>query len=50
MCAEVVLALLGYYYNETENSETKPSKMYIDYVKDAAVDTGSTFSNSGEDV
>ena len=30
---------LKYYRNEIENSETKPSKMHIGYVKDAAVDT-----------
>ena len=31
--------LIGYYCNETENSETKPSKVHIDYVKFAAVNT-----------
>ena len=34
-----VLWYLGYYCNETENGETKPSKMHIDFVKVAAVDT-----------
>ena len=40
-CAHVasVLWYLGYYRNETENSEAKPSKVHIGYVKDAAVDT-----------
>ena len=40
---------LGYYRNETEKSEAKPSKMHIDYVKDAAVDTWFMSGNSGED-
>ena len=31
------------------NSETKPSKMHIDSVKDAAVDTWIMSGNSGED-
>ena len=39
---------LGYYRNEAENSEAKPSKMRIDYVKYAAVDTWSTSSDSEE--
>ena len=34
-----VLWYLGYYHNETENSEAKQSKMHIECVKDAAVDT-----------
>ena len=33
----------------TENSEAKPSKMHIDYVNDAAVDTWRTSSDSEED-
>ena len=59
MGAEVVLAPLGVvhmwlqcfgiYRNKTENSETKLGKMHIDYVKDAAVDTWSTSSDSEED-
>ena len=40
---------LGYYRNETENSEATPSKMRINYVKDAAVVTWSTSSDSKED-
>ena len=45
----LVLWYLGYYHNETENGETlKPSKMQIEFVKDAAVDTWSTSSDSGE--
>ena len=44
-----VLWYLGYYPNETENSEAKPSKMHIDYVKDAAVDTWIMSGNSEED-
>ena len=47
-CAHVasVLWLLGYYRNETENSEAKPCKVHIDYVKDAAVDTWIMSGNS----
>ena len=50
-CAHVtsVLWYLGYYRNKTENSDAKPSKVHIDYVKDAAVDPGSTSSDSEED-
>ena len=50
-CAHVasVLWYLGYYRNETENSETKPSNVHIDYVKDAAVDTWIMSGNSEED-
>ena len=50
-CAHVasVLWYLGYYHNETENSEAKPSKVHIDYVKDAAVDTWIMPGNSEED-
>ena len=45
-----VLWYLGYYRNDTENSEAKPSKMHIDYVKYAAVDTWIiTGGNSEED-
>ena len=44
-----VLWYLGNYRNETKTSETKPSKMHIDYVKDAAVDTVSTAGNPEED-
>ena len=46
-CAHVasVLWYSGYYRNKTENSETKPGKMHIDYVKDAAVDTWSMSSD-----
>ena len=44
-----VLWYLGYYRNETENSEAKPSKVHIDYVKDAAVDTWIMSGNSEED-
>ena len=40
---------LGDYRDETENSEAKPSKMLIDYVKDAAVDTWSMSCDSEED-
>ena len=47
MGAEVVLT--SHYCNETENSETKLSKMHIDYVKDAAVDTWIMSGNPGED-
>ena len=35
--------------NETENSETKQSKMHIDYVKDAVVETWIMSGNSGEE-
>ena len=40
-CAHVasVLWYFRYYCNETENSETKLSKVHIDHVKDDAVDT-----------
>ena len=31
--AATVLWYLGYYRNKTENSEAKPSKLHIDYVK-----------------
>ena len=50
-CAHVasVLWYLRYYCNETENSETKLSKVNVDYVKDAAVDTWIMSGNSGED-
>ena len=50
-CAHVasVLLYLGYYRNETENSAAKPSKVHIDYVEDAAVDTWSTSSDLEED-
>ena len=44
-----VLWYLGYYRNKTEDSETKPSKVHIDYVKDAVVDTWSSSSDSEED-
>ena len=44
-----VLWYLGYEHNETENSEANPSKMRIDYVKDAAVDKWSASSNLEED-
>ena len=43
-----MLWYLGYCRNETENTEAKQSKMHIDYVKDAAVDTWSTSSDSEE--
>ena len=45
-----VLWYLGYYRNKTENSEAKLSKVHIDYVKDAAVDTWIMSGNSEEDV
>ena len=50
-CAHVasVFWYLGYYRYEIENSETKPSKVYIDYIKDAAVDTYIISGNSKED-
>ena len=52
-CAYVasVLWYLGYYGNETENSElqAKLRKVHIDYVKDAAVHTWSTSSDLEED-
>ena len=47
-CGFSALAL-GYYHNETENSEAKPSKMHIDYVKDVAVDTWIMSGNSEDD-
>ena len=50
-CAHVASMLwyLGYYRTATENSETKPSKMHIDYVKYGSVDTWSLSSDSEED-
>ena len=45
----LVLWYLGYYRNETENSEAKPCKVHIDYVKDASVDTWIMSGNSIED-
>ena len=49
-CAYVasVFWYLGYNRNERENSEAKPSKMRIGYVKDVAVDTWSTSSDLEE--
>ena len=49
-CAHVasVLWYLGYYRNQSENGETKPSKAHIDYVN-AAVDTLIMSGNSEED-
>ena len=44
-----VLCYLGYYRNETENSEAIPCKVHIDYVKDAAVDTWIMSGGSEED-
>ena len=44
-----VLWYSGYYRNETENSEDKPSKMHIDYVKGAAVDTWIMSGDSKKD-
>ena len=44
-----VLWYLGYYRNETENSEDEPSKVHIDYVKGAAVDTWIMSGDSKED-
>ena len=62
MGAEVTLAALSVmhiwlkcfwyfvcYRYKTENSETKSSKIHIDYVKDATVDKWSMSSGSGED-
>ena len=50
-CARVasVFLYLGYFRNKTENSEAKPSKVHIDYVKDTAVDTCIMSGNSEED-
>ena len=44
-----VLWYLGYYRNETENSEAKPCKVIIVYVKDAAIDTWIMSGNPEED-
>ena len=44
-----VLWYLGYYRNEKENSEAKPGKMQIDYVKDASVDAWIMSGNFEED-
>ena len=60
MGAEVVLAPLGVVHMWLQcflvfrilpqrKSEAKPSKMHIDYVKDAAVDTWSTSSDTEDE-
>ena len=43
-----VLWYLGYYRNETENSEAKPCQVTINYVKDAVVDSWIMSGNSEE--